>query len=209
MAENRTPEQEREDRISSLESNLKNDFYRNVLGVNELRANPNVHGDLGYGVGNSQSQSVMTSEDADRIREEMYSNQQQVRNALGIADEPSYPTNYDVAQKVVSDILLESIGGTTPLGLREGLPLGNIENILSEKYPEMNLSVPDELKGYTGVEEGLSDDDKRIIFTYKQLAYEGFKLGAAESLRAAHKYDALNAHAQQLGEAYQNQKSKE
>jgi len=211
-----TREEQRKDMINSLESNLKNDFYTNILGSNTLRNEDAFYGAFGKQVGEGQYSASMKSEYASKLYQETMEGEEKARENLGIADLPDvpYPTNYQITKYVLS-ILNESVNG---------LPLGNLEQILGKTAKGAKLEIPDALKEYEiqreeliekAHEEGkkpqeiagmLDKDSEGALQMYKHLVYEALKRNAASKLLEDHRYDDINAQAKKVSEAFKAKK---
>jgi hypothetical protein len=221
MADEKQPTREeirkqREDRIKSLEYNLTNDKYLEVLGVNDLKANQNnQYGDLGKAIGEKLYGSVMTSPDVDKIRKELYEKKLDKRKKMGIADAPEYTSNYEAIEYVLQ-IVTASMD----------LPLSKLEEILKKTDKRTEIEIPDELKKYEEaknrqIEEGLEsgksaeeigkslnpdeESDKKIE-EYKGLIYGLLKHAAAVKIRDQHEYDGPKAQAKDLAKKFREAK---
>jgi len=194
-----TPEEQRKKMHESLEANLENEFYRMLNGSNTLRKDPFYFGQSGHKIAEGLYGSLMTGKEAVDFRNKLYKDALEEREQLGLADMPSYPGNDQVSKYAVM-LINEAI---------MKLPLGNLEKIATEKIAKgAKLDVPEEFKSYTGMEEDLDDETRKMILTYKKLVSEAIKLGNASAVMEGHQYDDINAYAQKLKEAYEKSKEK-
>ncbi len=213
-----TREEQRKNMISSLESNLKNDFYLNVLGSNTLRDEAAFYGTRAKGIGETQYSAAMKSKDASELRQSMYNqlmeNEEKERADLGIADMPDvpYPTNYQLT-KYALKIINQSINA---------LPLANLEKIIGDGG--VKLEIPNELKQYEAEREELIrraqeqkkrpeeigkmlDRDSEIALQrYKELVHESIKTMTAYKMLEAHKYDYITNEGEKIAESYRKAK---
>ncbi len=219
MAEEMTLEKiqkARKDRTESLEKNLKNSFYLDVLGINDLRKEASVYGSLGESIGSGQYAGTMTSENATKLRNQLYKDEMSDREGLGIADMPEYTSNYQISRYVLG-IQNESFGE---------LPLGSLEAILGETAKGFKLNVPQQLKDYEAAKQNqienyiaqgksaeeikslvqADEDSEKAIATLRKVAYTAFRRGAALRVMEAHRYDDINSATEKVAQAYKKAK---
>jgi hypothetical protein len=206
--------------IKSLEDNLKNSFYLNILGSNTLRNEHSLYGELAENIGQNEYLKAMNSKEGNGVRQNIHSklieNEEKERNELGIADMPEvpYPTNYQLT-KYVLGILKESTGN---------LPIGDLEKIVGETAKGAKFQVPEELKQYeekrkkiiqNGQIEGkkyeeivkmLDRDSEVVLQQYRNVAYETLKRGTAYKLLESHKYDDINSAIEKISQSYKKAK---
>ncbi len=183
----------REEMISSLEWNLNNPFYLFMLGSNVLRKDQNAFGQFGHSAGESVYSSLISGEESDKLRKKMYDGEMKEAEALGLADRPEYPSNYEISKYSVR-LINEAV---------MNLPLGNLEKALGNIAQGVDLKIPEALKGYVGMEEGLDDETRKMVMTYKQLSMEAIRRGTAFRIMDMNKYADINAQAGKLNEMYE------
>ena len=216
MAEKIDPRKEIEKREESLGGNLTNDFYLSVLGVNTLRNEPQ-YGEYARQIGQTQYSEVINSDDANKIRKELYKQELEKRNALGIADMPESPSNYQLVKSAIS-IVNESV---------QELSASKLEIIVND-MGGAKIELPDELKEYEaqkrevqikaiesgenpeGIKkavEGVVDRDSEVALQqYVQILYQAMKMGAAYRVLDEHRYDDINSIGKSIGEEYKKAK---
>ncbi len=210
---------EREKTIKSLEANLQNEFYLNILGVNDLTNPHGPYGAFGLSIGEGQYSGVFENPEAGKIRKEIYDKEMEARNKMGISDRPAYPDNYQVT-KYVMGIMQQSIG----LGNFAGLPLGNLEKILGKMNKSIKMDIPEQLEQYeeaknrkieehileekklTSESLGLDNDSEKAIAGYKSAIYATIRRAAVLKLMNKHGYDDFNAATEKIGEDYRKAK---
>ena len=200
--DNRTPIQIRRDTEKLLEYNLRNDFYRTVLGTNILREDPNYFGSHYHNIGEKQYDPAMASEEATKLRQELYAQELAEGKKAKVADRPDMTSNYQLS-KYISDTISSSIAGMVhpeigPVSLK----LGKLEEILKEITPGVNLKIPGELKRFTGHEKELSQKDSQVIAAYKSLILEAVRRGAGFFIADQHRNNDINSQGQDLGRIY-------
>jgi hypothetical protein len=163
-----------------------------LLGTNHLRSNPFLYGQFGNSVGEGVYDQLISSDEATEVRKRLHDSELKTREALGLADRPPYPNDYEVSKYGVS-LINEAIGK---------LPLGNLESVLGSVAKGVDLKVPSQFKEYIGSEENLDVESRKAVMTYKQLAFEAIRRGSAFSLMDSQKYADINAQAEKLNKKY-------
>ncbi|MFH1325283.1 MAG: hypothetical protein ABIH49_00740 [archaeon] len=187
-----TPEEMREEMRKSRMQDLENEFYLGLVGANALKRSPELYGKIATEIGNSLYSQFMTGDDAEKLRKKMSKQEMRERDVLGIADMPESPSNYAVMKFGISAVH----------NAVAGLPLGNLENIVRKVAPEVKLEIPEQLRLYSGNEEKLSEEIRADVNKYKNLVLTAVTESAAYKLIDAHRYDGLNATAEELGKKY-------
>ena len=138
--EERTEEQKREGYRKNALDNLADAYFQEFVGFNEIRERQKTgfyFGQAGSEIVENMYPSVMNGEGANKAKQRIYEERLEKRGQLGIAEELPFPTNYDLSEKIISDI--QSSFAV--------LNLGDIESIVKKIDNNLKFSVPNELRG--------------------------------------------------------------
>ena len=128
-----TPE---EHRALNVKNTLESKLMQNIVGGNQVKKNPFVYGQLGLQGGEQTYLDAKSDEDFHNQRKAMYDQSLKQKEQLGIAEEPSYPTDYQVVAQMMT-------------GLQEVQAMAKLSEL--EKYAkavgaDLDFEVPEELK---------------------------------------------------------------
>ena len=171
---------ERESRKNLTLSTLERTLVQNTLGAN-LASDVTKYGTEGK----EASKGAFNSEEIKKAKEEQYNQLTKEYESMGIAGEPTYPSNPDFSYKVIQG--LEQVMETSYLeDLAEGV---------NKFIPGLDFELPDKLKDYVHAElvqkaitaegkldtEKLSEDEKTALGVYQNLR-EAYRLTAAKKV---------------------------
>ncbi|MBU1129469.1 MAG: hypothetical protein KJ949_02455 [Nanoarchaeota archaeon] len=191
----------------NVKATLESKFVQDVIGSNEIKSNPFKYGQLGLPGGESAYLSAMSGEEANKIRQDIYTQKKQEGDKLGIAGEPAYGTNYDVSINIAKHVQeIMALG-----------KLGDLEKSIGTVAKGFEFTVPEKLRNYSlqeilskpGVinEEGKIDrsklsEDEQKVFVAQQLLSQAYTLGVVAPLVNSNYFADLNAQAKELMDSY-------
>ena len=139
---------ERESRKNLTLSTLERTLVQNTLGAN-LASDVTKYGTEGK----EASKGAFNSEEIKKAKEEQYNQLTKEYEAMGIAGEPTYPSNPDFSYKVIQG--LEQVMETSYLeDLAEGV---------NKFIPGLDFELPDKLKGYSFIKLKQIMIDKKVV----------------------------------------------
>jgi len=161
--------------LSTLESIL----IQNTLGAN-LASDKTKYGTFG----SENSKHAFNSKEIKDAKEEQYQELSKKYKSLGVAGEPTYPSNYDISYKIMEG--LEQVMETSYLeDLAEG-----VNNFV----PELDFKLPEKLKGYIHaklIQKAAEEKDGKIMINPEKLDEdEKTALGIYDKLREAYRLTA-------------------
>ena len=174
---------ERESMKNLTLSTLERTLVQNTLGANLAKDTAK------YGsVGSESAKQVFNGEEIKKAKEEEYQELSKEYESLGIAGEPTYPSNSDYSYEVIKG--LENVMKNSYLeDLAEGV---------NKIAPELKFELPEKLKNYVPAElmqkaaeerdgkiyinpEKLNEDEQVALGVYKQLR-EAYRLTTAKNV---------------------------
>jgi len=124
----------RESRKNLTLSTLERTLIKNTLGAN-LASDVAKYGSIG----SESAKQTFNGEEIKKAKEEQYNQLTKEYESMGIAGEPTYPSNPDFSYKVIQG--LEQVMETSYLeDLAEGV---------NKFIPGLDFELPDKLKGYS------------------------------------------------------------
>lgn len=174
MAENEvTP---RESRKNLTLSTLENILIQNTLGAN-LASDVAQYGQKGKDV----AKNAFNNEEIKKAKEERYKELSKQYEEMGVAGNPTYPSNSDISYSIISG--LENLMKQSYLeDLAEGV---------NKFVPGLEFEIPDKLKGYVYsklIEKAKEEKDGKIYIDPDKLNEdEQIALGVYDKLRKAYR----------------------
>ncbi len=142
MTNESTPEEKEKGRAENVKNTLEYKLLQKIVGGNNVKANPFFYGQLGVSGGEQTYLEAMISEGADKERKRIYADRIKEKTALGLAEDPAYPTNYDVAKGFKIQLMqVQSIA-----------KIGELEEHAKAVGAKLDFEVPEELKNYIKAE---------------------------------------------------------
>lgn len=190
----------------NVKKTLEDKFIQNVVGSNNAKNNPFLYGQLGVNGANSTYENSMFSENATKIRKEMYDKKKNEGEQLGVYGDPSFPSNYDVSLKIA-----QQVHEVMALG-----KIGDLEDHVKSIAKGFDFTVPDKLKNFSVNElimklqkgENLSNDEKMALQTQKLLSEAYTRAAALNSIQSNY-YSDLNSIGKEITDAYKPKEKKE
>jgi len=174
----------RESRKNLTSSVLERKLIQGTVGSNLIKTNPFDYGKIGLNSAEVAYDSIMSSEEMKKEKEEAYKSKKEEYKRLGVAGEPSYPTDSDSSYELMQ-------------GLEETMKYSYFEDLAEEinkVAPELEIKLSDNLKGQVfddfikeNLKDGkldinkLSEDQREIFFTYEKLK-EAYKRAVAKKI---------------------------
>lgn len=200
----RTDEEKFQD---NLESILNSEFNQAVLATNSLRKDP-LTGKTGSGIGENQYAAIMRSEDANKLRDEIYESEKARYERLGVADTAQRPSDAQISAYVLQNIN----------DALENLELGRLEQIAKDKSGKLDFEVPENLKTLSYREiiskyarnreiklEDLNKDEQTAVSLYNLLT-ETYKFSVKVDFLRENYLEGINATGKKLTEEYSPKK---
>jgi hypothetical protein len=199
-------------RTSNVKKTLESKLIQNAVGSNLVKSNPHKYsGELGFQSAESVYDSSMSSDDAKKIKEQIYQGKINEGKQLGIAGEPTYTSNYDLSVQLARQ-------------LNEVLAIARIselEKSAKDVGAKLSFAVPEELKDYIPQElmqkavnsEGKVDlkklDEKeQHAFGFYQILSESYKRACALKTTQANYFADLNDEGMQIANLYKKEEKK-
>ena len=156
MAKQNKQPTERESRRNMTLSTLESILIQNTLGAN-LASDVTQYGLMGK----NASKGTFDNKEIKEAKEEHYKNLSKQYESLGVAGEPTYPSNSDISYKIISG--LENVMKTSYLeDLAEGV---------NKFIPGLDFKLP----------EKLNEDEQTAFGVYTKLR-EAYRLTAAQKI---------------------------
>lgn len=190
-------------------STLERTLIQETLGSNLIKNDPFKYGQIGLESANSAYNALMFGEEVQKMKQEKYQEKQKKYNEMGVADEPSYPSNGDISYELIRG--LESVMQVSFLE--------DLEEGVKKVAPGLKYDLPEELKGlsYEKVmknatidEEGklnlesLSDNEQKALVSY-QIYREAYRRGVAMNIVNSNYFADLNEQAKQIMNSYKKE----
>jgi len=199
-------------------STLERTLIQNTLGSNIIKKDPFKYGQMGLESAENSYDSLMSGEEVQKMKQEEYDATKEEYTKLGVAGEPSYPSNANISYKIMQG--LENVMKTSYLeDLAEGVKKVVPKEQLPEKLKELIYDFPEKLKGYIHSEliqkaaeekedgkiminlEKLSEDGQSAIASY-QILREAYRRSVAMNIVNSNYLGDLNEKAKQIMEKY-------
>jgi hypothetical protein len=208
-----TEESAEQARALNVKKTLESKFIQNVAGSNLVKSNPYLYsGELGFRSAESLYDGTMSSEDAKKIKDQIFKQESDEGKKLGVAGEPTYPTGYDVSVQIMRQ--LEEILSISKLS--------ELEKAVQEIGAKLDFKVPDELKNYIPTElihkaagedgkvdvKSLSQEEQHALGLYQTLS-EFYKRACALKAVQANYFADLNAQGTKIADLYKKEDKKE
>lgn len=197
-----TPE---EQRALNVKKTLESKLMQDIVGGNQVKQNPFVYGQLGLQGGEQTYRDAKSNEDFHNQRKAMYEQSLKQKEQLGIAEEPSYPTDYQVVAQIVT-------------GLKEVQAMAKLSEL--EKYAkavgaDLDFEVPEELKEYSYLDivqniekekrKEPTEKEKHVLGMY-QLLTQSYERACALNAGQTNHYADLNQMGKQIVDEYKKEK---
>lgn len=207
--------------IDNAKKTLENKLFQDVLGSNQVKNNPFLYGQLASQGADSKYEESINTDEAKKIRDDLYGNKKRQGNALGVYGEPSI-SNYDVSLDIIQQVEEN----------KKRLPLGELENVVKGVANGLQSGLPDELKEYvivdieekiqkaqigefkrTGkidpekIKEFLTEEEVDAFNTYQALS-QAYNRGAALNSSQADYFSDSNQILKNISEKYSSVKGK-
>ena len=207
---------ERESRRNLTLSTLERTLIQDTLGTNIIKTDPYKYGQVGLESAESSYDSLMSSEEVQKMKEGEYQSKKREYKELGVAGEPAYPVNSEISYKII-----QGLEQTMQISHLEDLAEGvkkvttELKSKLPEKLKELIYNFPEKLKSYkyseliqkSANEKGepdikkLSEDEQAAIGSYEILR-EAYRRSVAMNIVNSNYLGDLNAQAKQIMDAY-------
>lgn len=204
-----TAEEKEAARAENVKNTLEYELLRKAIGGNEVKAHPFFYGQLGVQGGKTKYLEAMLSPEADKERKRIYAGRVAEQNQLGIAEEPSFATNYDVMKDLKQQLKeVQAIAR-----------LGELEEHAKSVGAKLNFEVPDELKNYSEVEiiqkaynpetkevdeDKLSESEKDALGMHEVLI-KGYERALAIDAAQSNYFSDINSAGTQIADKYKNE----
>jgi hypothetical protein len=183
----------------NVKKTLEDKFIQSVVGSNTIKSNPLMYGQLGLQGGDITYDKAMFSEDANKLRQTIYSAKKAQGRGLGVFGDPSYPSNYDVSMQ-----LAQQVNEVMQLG-----KLADLETQVKAVAKGFEFSVPAELKNYSVNDlmakvqsGGTLDDNEKNALGAQGLLQEAYTRALALSAMQSNYFADLNADAKKIADVY-------
>jgi len=157
-------------------STLERTLIQNTLGAN-LASNVAEYGTKGA----DSAKNAFNSEEIKKEKEEEYQKLIGEYESLGVAGEPTYPSNSDISYKIMD-------------GLEHVMEISYLEDIakgVNKIAPELKFELPEKLKGYVHkelIQKAAEEKDGKIMINPEKLSeVEKDALGVYEKLRESYR----------------------
>ena len=196
----------------NLKATLESKFIQDVVGSNAVKTNPFMYGQLGLPGGEEAYLSAMSSEEANKIRQDDYNQKIKEGKQLGVAGEPSYATNYDLSLKIAKQVQeIMTLG-----------KLGDLEGIVKTVAKGFEFEIPENLKNYSMQEvlakamnekgeidqTKLSEDEQKVLVA-QQLLSQAYTRGVGLMASQSNYFADLNSQAKQIMDSYKPEEKSE
>ena len=197
-----TPE---EQRALNVKNTLESKLMQEIVGGNQVKKNPFVYGQLGLQGGEQTYRDVKSSEDFNKQRQEGYNQSLKQKEQLGIAEEPSYPSDYQVVAQMMT-------------GLKEVQARAKLSEL--EKYAkvvgaDLDFEVPEELKEYSYLDivqniekekrKEPTEKENHVLGMY-QLLTQSYERACALNAGQSNYFADLNQMGKQIVDEYKKDK---
>ena len=196
---------ERESRRNLTLSTLERTLIQDTLGTNIIKTDPYKYGQVGLESAESSYDSLMSSEEVQKMKEGEYQSKKREYKELGVAGEPAYPVNSEISYKIIQ-------------GLEQTMQISHLEDLaegVKKVAPALKYDLPDKLKGFIygeliqkAVDEKgnvdikkLNQDEQAAIGSYEILR-EAYRRSVAMNIVNSNYLGDLNAQAKQIMDAY-------
>ncbi len=191
---------------TNLKKTLEDKFIQNTVGSNNVKSNPFMYGQLGIQGAEATYNETMFSEEANKIKKEMYDQKKLQGQKLNVFGEPISPSNYDFSLKFA-----QQVHEVMSLG-----KLGDLESIIQPLAKGFDFKVPDKLKDYSAYElmvkaqkgEELSEDEQMALAS-QNLLNQAYTRAVALNACQSNYFADLNANAKKITDAYKPKEDKE
>lgn len=204
MAEKKEPTPEEQIK-TNLKNTLEDKFIQNTLGSNNVKNNPFMYGQLALQGANSTYDASMFSEEANKMRKEIYEQEKLQGQQLGVFGDPAYPSNYDVSLKIAKQV-------SEVMGLGK---LGDLESAVQPLAGGFDFKVPEKLKNYSAYElivkaqkgEKLSEDEQKALAS-QQILNSAYMRAVSLNASKSNYFADLNEQGKQITESYKPKEGK-
>ncbi len=207
-----TKEEMEQARATNVKKTLESKFIQSTVGSNLVKTNPYLYtGELGFRSAESLYDQTMSSDDAKKLKEQIFNQRIKEGKELGVAGEPSYPSGYDVSFQI-----MKQLGEVLSISR-----LAELEKAVQDSGAKLDFKVPDELKDYISSElinksvgedgkidiKSLSKQEQDALGLYQVLS-ESYKRACALKASQANYFADLNAQGKQIADFYKKEEKK-
>jgi len=162
-------------------STLERTLIQNTLGAN-LASDVTKYGTNGK----AAAKDAFNGEDIKKEKDEEYKSLSEKYESMGVAGEPTYPSNSDISYKIIN-------------GLEQVMEASYLEDLVegvNKMAPELKFNLPDKLKGFVYnefIQKAAERKDGKLMINPKKLSEdEQTAIEVYENLKEAYRITATN-----------------